>query len=491
MSRTLSKSRYITGLQCEKRLWLKTWRPQLSSFDESTQRIFSQGTEVGELAHQYFDGGVLVDFDYKNPDKAIAETEAHLQNGETRIFEAAFKINEVLIVADVIERFSASEWCLIEVKSSTRVTDVYIEDLALQQFVMQQAGLKVGRVEVMHVTSGCPYEAMENFFTRTDVTAEVKTILPEVGSQVEALKNVMNSKACPDVSPGVHCKKPYACDFYSHCWQGMPEDTIYDIPNLSGNPARLEQLEEAGIVSLADIPQGFPLSSKQRHFVDTRVNKKVLINRQGISKSLASLSYPLYFLDFEADNPAIPRFPGHKAFRQYAFQYSLHILESPDGELQHREFLHTDATTDPQPELLQQLLEDIGEEGSIIVWNRSFEKLVLKQLAIHYPEHKPRLNGMVKRLFDLMKVYAAYYEHLAFKGSYSIKKVLQVICPELSYDNLKVSGGANAQVAWNKLIASDSVDERKALEDGLLAYCERDTLAMVELYRHLITMLKE
>jgi hypothetical protein len=196
----------------------------------------------------------------------------------------------------------------------------------------------------------------------------------------------------------------------------------------------------------------------------------------------SSLEYPLYFLDYETFNPAIPLFDGYSPFDHITFQYSLHIL-SKDGDLEHFEYLHTEKT-DPIPHLLNSLREHIKDEGSVVVWNKGFEGGRNKRMGNLYPKYEDFCKGMNDRLFDLMDVFREnLYDDPKFKGSYSIKSVLPVLVPELSYESLDIRNGAMAMASWYDFVFKDEKDER--VIDDLLKYCKLDTLAMIRVFEEL------
>ena len=185
----------------------------------------------------------------------------------------------------------------------------------------------------------------------------------------------------------------------------------------------------------------------------------------------------------------MPRFAGLKPYQAFPFQYSCHILEE-DGSLEHREYLHVDAG-DPRLPLAEALLEDIGPHGSVVVYNAQFERMVLNDLAAHLPAHATRLHGIARRLWDQLEVFRRYYRSAAFLGSNSIKKVLPALVPHLSYADLEVCRGDQAQAVWQEMIACRDAARKAEMAGQLRAYCERDTYAMVEIHRVLENILNE
>ncbi|MFO7682987.1 MAG: DUF2779 domain-containing protein, partial [Chloroflexota bacterium] len=293
------------------------------------------------------------------------------------------------------------------------------------------------------------------------------------------------TEAGPKMNIGRHCVKPTECPFHAHCWQGIMDKTIYEIPYLK-RPLEV-QLEAAGIQYVTDIPDGFSLGDKRATaFVETIQQQQIVIDHDAIQAELAGLVYPLYFFDFETIDYAVPMFADCKPYQQAPFQYSCHILEA-DGTLTHRDYLHTN-TEDPRRPLTEALLNDIGDTGSIIVYFATFERSRLRELAEAFPEHAPRLMAMVDRLWDQLDIFKKYYRDHRFGGSNSLKSVLPVIVPELSYKLLDVQNGTQAQVVWEAMTGEGETAVKQQMADQLRAYCHLDTLAMVEIHRVLTSL---
>ncbi|MBX3061137.1 MAG: DUF2779 domain-containing protein, partial [Anaerolineae bacterium] len=290
----------------------------------------------------------------------------------------------------------------------------------------------------------------------------------------------------PDMSIGRHCTKPNPCSFHAHCWQGVNGLTIYDIPRL--NDKRERPLQDAGILYLADIPADYPLTAAQREFVEFFGQQQINIDHIAVRQALARLEYPLYFFDFETVDDAVPTFAGCKPYQQVPFQYSCHILEA-DGTLRHCAYLHTD-TDDPRRPLTESLLSHIGPTGSLIAYNIPFERGVLHHLAEQFPEYSSRLREMADRLWDQLPIFRQHYRDYRFGKSNSLKAILPVAAPALSYEQLAVQNGEQAQVVWEQMIREEDTAVKEQLADQLRAYCHLDTLAMVEIH-HVLLHLRE
>jgi hypothetical protein len=478
---SLSKSRFLAGRQCVKRLYLEVHHRDLATpTPPATQRIFNTGHEVGHRAQQQFPGGILIDAEYYEKQKALDTTETAIASGKNALFEPAFLFDNVFIRVDVL-RPSGTTWDLIEVKSVLTVSETHVIDAAVQRYVTEGAGLTINRCFIMHLRRDCTFPDLSNLFILDDVTAQVAKLLPSIPGQVAAFNQIIARTEIPDIPIGKHCDSPYGCQFKEHCWQHVTEPSIFIIPRISAK--KIDQLVSQGITSIHDIFDDFKLSENQRRHVDVFKNNRPQILWPAIRDQLTTLKFPLHFLDFETEMSPIPRLPGLRPFNQYPFQFSLHILHE-DGNLDHFEYLQRDAS-DPREPLAKALLDTIDPSGTIIAYNASFEIRVIGNLAWRIPSLRQSLYRLRDRFFDLLPIFRDYYFHPGFLGSNSIKDVLPILVPDLSYSNLDVHGGDEAQLAWAELITTDDDSRRLQLAASLLAYCRLDTLAMVRLYQTL------
>ncbi len=480
----LSKSKYLSGLQCHKRLYLEIHQPALATPpDASTQAILDMGTEIGILAQRRFRGGVLVKSGFRQRDAAITETAALLQDsGILAIFEGAFEHEGVLVRVDILERMQngdgeSSSWRLIEVKSSTRVKDVHLDDLSIQSHVVQGTGLRLDATCLMHVDTRYLYQGgevdLKALFSIEDVSEAVTNRRGRVPERLAAMKAMLLESQAPVIEPGQHCHAPYECPFWAHCTKEKPQRWIYHLP---GKKEVVGQLVRQGIMTIDEIPDETMLSDVQR-----KVKNNVEWVSPELGHILRSVNYPIHHLDVETVMLALPRFPSTRPYQSLPVQWSNHI-ELESGEVMHREFLHNEAS-EPRKRWAEALIESLGEKGSIVVYS-AYEEALLRQLAETFPEFKSAFKAIVKRLWDLLPVIKSHYYHPAFHGSYSIKSVLPAVVPALGYGDLAIQEGGQAAAEYYRMVflESDWV-ERDSIREALLRYCARDTLAMVELRR--------
>ena len=485
-SQRLSKSKFLSGLQCHKRLYLEVHHPSLATKpDAATQAMFDMGTEVGELARSRFPGGTLVTAGYRQTEAALAQTAALIQDLTVpAIFEAAFLHGGVLIRADVLERVFTAEgqfrgWRLIEVKSSTKVKDVHLEDLAVQSEVILGAGLTLVSVCLMHINTAYLYRNgaidLTELFAIQDLSEAVAQRRAAVPERLATMSRMLLQAQPPAIEPDRHCHTPYDCPFWEHCTKDKPARWIQYLP---GSKQVVDQLTQQGVTTIDEIPAGTSLSPVQR-----RVKENVEWVSAKLGPVLKAVQYPVHHLDFETVMLPVPRISETRPYQALPVQWSNHI-EQAAGELRHEEFLHKDAS-DPRKVLAESLLESLGERGSICVYS-PYERSILEQLAAAIPSLRQALSLIVGRLWDLHPIIKDHYYHPAFGGSYSIKSVLPAMIPSLAYDDLAIKEGGHAASQYYRMVfvETDWV-ERAKIQEALLAYCKRDTLAMVELRRAL------
>jgi hypothetical protein len=486
----LSKTKYVQGIICLKALWLSIYAPEKQAPPSAgTEYRFKVGIEVGLLAQERFHDGLAIETPSYLAAKAVDETRSVMDSRPPAVFEAAFFFNNVLIRVDVLrndsDQYDGSSpiWDLIEVKSTTTVKPEHLHDVAVQKYVLEGCGITVGGVYLMHINTACTSPDLSELFTLAEVSSPVSEAQALVPERLQRFEEVLSLEVEPEIDIGAHCDKPYECAFKGYCWRHVPDVSIFNIPRLKAD--QKTELIARSILRIEDLPSAYPLSDSQQKFVRLYRNGQPEIDSAGIRGQLSALDFPLYFLDFETDSPAIPRYPGTHPYEKIPFQYSCHRLEKFDA-LSHCEYLHEELS-DPRPYLVRSLIESIGGDGSIVVYNAGFERGVLKALAAQQPEWQEELLGMADRLWDLLDIFRLYYFDSAFGGSNSIKNVLPVLVPDLTYSELEVQDGTAAQIVWNELLYLEDCEEKDSRLSALRQYCRLDSLAMVEIFKVLWT----
>jgi predicted RecB family nuclease len=484
----LSKSRFMSGCQCLKRLYWQVHAPELAAEAEASDyAIMEQGREVGLLARQLFPGGVEVGSD-GGLDRAIRATRELVANREVpAIFEGVFEQDGVLVRVDVLHRRTDGRWRLIEVKSSASKKEEHLDDVGIQFRALSRCGLDVGSCCLAHVNRSYVFRGGSvdpwRFFRIRNVTRQVAKLQPKLTFKLRAACTVLSMPTAPDIKPGSHCTAPVLCEFFDRCNPSRPNDHIGFLPRI--HASAIEELEEMGIESIRDVPDDFGLTEIQRRAARCVQTGKLWISDE-LKEEVSGLKYPLYFTDFESVNPAIPRFPGMRPYDHLPFQWSVHVQQSPGDEPKHHEFLAADAN-DPRREFIASLCDALGERGSILVYNVAFESQRLSELAVWLPEFADRIKNIRARLWDLLPVVRNHVYHPAFAGSYSLKSVLPALVPKMSYEGMLVGNGQDAGLAWVSLVRGGlDYDEQVNIRKGLLEYCGQDTLALVKI----VTMLR-
>ena len=482
----LTKSKYLSGLQCHKRLWYEENYPErASSLSKAQHRTFRQGKEVGERARGLFPKGILISA--ISPEKSAEQTKIAIRDRASCIFEASFVFGNTWVRCDILQK-DGDSWNLIEVKMSTSVKEEHLADLAIQKYVLTACGIPISKTQLMHINNGCTYPDLSNLFITEDVTGQVDSLMESVPNDIETFKATLGATVEPNVLIGEQCNEPYPCPFKAYCWEAVPEEkSIFTIPRLSWK--KKDALIEENIFRISKIPTDFSLTDRQQAYVNYISDGQPETDKEAIKGKLSDLEYPIHFFDFETDNPAIPRFQEVRPYQQVPFQYSCHTWQS-DGTVTHHEYLHTD-TTDPRLPLVESLLDDISDVGSVVVYFASFERNILESLAEFFPEYAVHLRSIQARLWDQLVIFRNHYKHPGFEGSNSLKSVLPVLVPSLSYDELDVQDGREAQAVWCLMLDSKSEKERETMIRDLKAYCTLDTLAMVEIHKALLRLVNE
>ena len=479
----LSKSRYVAGVQCLKRLYWQVHSPELARQPSAAdQAIIEQGRAVGMLARQLFPGGVEVC--ERSLDQAIRKTRELVANSEVpAVFEATFEHDRVLVCVDVLHRRRDGRWRLIEVKSSTDVKEQHLVDVGIQYRVVSRSGLDVGSASLVHVNRNYGFDGQNidprRFFRIRNLTRRVQRLEPKLTFQLRSEFAVLRMPNAPEIVPGRYCTDPVTCEFFDHCNPARPKDHIGYLPRL--HASAIEKLEGMGVESIRDIPDDFELSDIQRRACTSVQNGEPWFDRGGLKAALAGLQYPIFFMDFETVNPAIPRFAGMRPYDHLPFQWSVHVVQRLGAEPEHRDFLATEAG-DPRSKFIASLCEVLRDRGSIVVFNAPFESQRLSDLAAWLPDFAVRIERIQSRLWDLLLVVRNHVYHPAFAGSYSLKTVLPALVPEITYSGLEVANGRDAGLAWESVVRGVlEHTERERIRKALLSYCRQDTIALVRL----------
>jgi len=478
-------------------LWLKKYaKGKLPPIDENTQSMFDTGHEFEAYAEKLLPDPVRLGFNnYDEYASLPLQTKQEIEKGTPIILQGRLEVGGITCIFDVLKRIEEGLFDLIEIKSSTKAKPEHEYDLAFQTIVLQKAGLKVRNVSVMHVNNTYIRNGdieIEKLVATTDVTDAVHNLLSVTEEQIQKAFAVLSTRTMPDLSPR-HVNRlgiknvDWLKDWLEVYKLLKPDLDPYCIYFLScPSPEQIGKLEDAGIKTIADIPNELALRPKQAMQIKTTREDKQVVEIDKIRQFLDTFEYPLYFFDYETFMSAIPYFDGCSPYKQYPFQYSLHILEYPGATLKHTEYLHTE-NTNPMPELIEHLIEDLGNTGTILTWNMKFEKGCNKTMGELFPQYQQKLHAINDRIQDLMTPFASmWFFDKNFFGSASIKKVLPALIPELSYKDLDIGDGQHAQRIWMEtVLKGQNGDRKEEILSQLSTYCTLDTMAMVKIYEAL------
>ncbi len=477
----LSKSRFTAGLQCLRKLHLSCFQPDLGTPPGAAQQaVFDAGTVVGEIARDLRPGGVLIDEAYYLHDDAVERTRGLLADTNIpAIYEAAFTEDGVRVRADILARTSDGSWELIEVKSTMSAKTQHIPDVAVQLMVIEQAGLTVDSVSLAHLSRdyvypGGEYEA-DQLLAIDDMTDDARSYAETTAGELIVMRRALSEDEPPDIAIGPHCHRPYECEFFAYCRTREPDWSIEELPGLSAK--KRKQLRDAGVRSILEIPDATQLSAAQE-----RARQSVITGspqrRDSLAAELDKIVTPAHFIDFETLGPPLPVYPGTRPYEAIPFQWSDHVLHQ-NGDVTHDEFL-ADGSDDPRPDFVDSLVSQLAGAATVVVFS-SFEETCLRGLQAALPDRADALEKLLSgRWVDLLQIVRGHYYHRDFRGSFSLKAVLPALAPAVAYEDLEIRGGMVASNAYLESIISETIArQRKKLREDLLAYCARDTKAML------------
>jgi len=491
--RTLSKSRLIAHRQCAKRLWLEVNRPHLKNESGATQALYAGGHEVGDLARALYDPrgeGVLIDAQSEGYASAL-ERSAALLEGYAPLFEAGYQAKGAIFFADVMERETRGDvdgWRIVEVKSTGGVKDYHRDDAAIQAYVARQAGVALTSIALAHIDTDWVYRGDGDYrglLREVDLTEEAFAASERVAGWIADAQDTLARSDEPEIRWSRHCSKPYDCGFIDHCRTSEPEVAApsHWLPDVR-KAALKSAIHEDLVRGMDDIPDSLlnPLQLRVKHHTLSGTRH---FDQAAAAAALEGLGTPASFLDFETIMFAIPIWAGTRPFAHVPFQFSLHVV-SDGGHIDHTGFLELSGDN-PSRMLAEALVGACPSEGPVFAYYASFEKGVIETLADAYADLEADLRAIASRLVDLLPVAKAYFYDPSQRGSWSIKKVLPAVAPDLSYGALEgVQDGGMAMAAYMEAIEPTTEPARRAeISEQLDRYCALDTFAMIRLWEYL------
>lgn len=502
MPKLISKTTFLEFLYCPKNIWLKLHNPALLDkfeLSEFEKHLLEQGNEVERYARRLFPDGIEVK---STGEQAKEETFKLMELKTPFIFQATFIADGFISRADVLAyNLENDSWDIYEIKGTNSLKDKegdkgrnHIDDLSFQTAVLKRSNIKIGSTYLVHLNKEYIRDVeldIESLFVIENVTETIFEKLSDINNQMEASKEYLNRETEPSIGCDCHFNgKSRHCATFEYSHPEIPPYSIHSLIRIGQSKKKLNFLVENKIYHLEDIPEDFELSKDQQNQLRAYKNKKPIIDLQGIQEEISNLQFPLYFFDYEAYAPAIPAFSGYGPYNFIPFQFSLHILKEPNGELEHKEFLHTEMS-DPSEKVVKLLDKYIDPKGTVIVWYKTFEKTQINEkIAKRLPEYKAIIDRVNNQIYDLRDVFTKqHYVHPDFKGKTSIKKVLPVLAPEHQYKDLEIHEGGQASEEWWKMVsASKNSKEKENIAKNLKEYCGLDTYAMYAIWKFLMDL---
>ncbi len=479
----LSKSEFFRGTRCPK-AWKLFWsHPELKTSRPNDRGVFQASSkEVSRKARKLFPNGEEIS---GNIEQKISTTLQAIQNKTSIIYNAHFQRDGVLVSADILKR-EPNGWRVFLVKSASKKKRKHIREAALTWNILKSNGLSLGSIDLLHVNTDYILQGkldLNDFFIEMNITESALALESKLDKKFNSLGDTLD-KPVPTIEIGSHCLQPHECEFKDYCWSEVPETSIFDLTRLA--TAKKVELYLSGITESKKLPEDYPLNKYQKIQIHAEKTNTRFINHQAMEKFLKKLTFPLYFLDFEAVQPTFPLFQGDNPFEFLPVQFSLHYLETKDGKLQHKEFI-AENDCDPRLDFATALVNSIPENACILVYNAALEKKINKDLALRFPQMEKQLKNINRQLVDLIEPFDNKYIYdPKMKGKSSIKAVLPVLVPEMekAYKNLNINNGMMAMGAFFNLLENHDKNEKDQIRQDLLDYCKLDTLAMVKVWQY-------
>lgn len=485
---SLNKRDVLSGLRCHKKLWIEVHeeRPNELQHDAETLMRFAEGRIVGDHAQRAMGAGVNL-----APEGRVAQhivvsrTQDAMARGEGLLFEAGFAAAGAGIRADILQR-AGDAWSLIEVKQSKwpakdrdreKKFELHVPDVGVQAWVAAEAAVSISTAHLMYLNPDCRHPDLSNLFTTTEVTSRVAPFVKAMPAAMAAMQQVLRLREAPNTPIGDQCSDPDECPFYERCHKKLPDHHVDEL--YLTRQKQKDALIDAGKTMIADLTEAdAPNAPAKRQVRAVKAMRRVV--EPGLRAALSGLRPPIAYLDFETVQLAVPRWHRCRPQDMVAVQFSVHREGFDDNTT--RNFL-AKRGGDPRPALIEQIIEACAGAASIVVYYEAFEKSRIKELADCFPAHKAALMDIHDRIVDLLPIVRDHVYDPWFRGSFSLKKVLPALVPDLTYESLAIQEGMAASAAIYRMLFDEKVDaiEQDVLRQDLLAYCHRDTEAMVRL----------
>jgi len=496
----ITKTDFVEGMNCPTYLLLKKNKPELMKATEMDTSA-KEGIEVGLVAANLFEDIIKIPFTCSKEEKVERTAAAMNEEKRTTIAEATFVSANLYCQVDYLSSFEEG-FSINEVKALTSIRkknknacleDRIIRDLGFQYYVLRQAGVDVRKVNCIYLNENYVRGGSikhNELFIMDDVTDEIiKYVEEQIEDDIRSLERFISNSNTKDLR-STKCAK--CKSFSEYCLRDLPTPNVFD---LNGTFCRKRDVfYKEGDITFEKLMKRKDLNTNTRQEIEAEILQREYVDKKSISEFLEGIRLPVYFLDFETYQNAIPEVEGQWPYEQVPFQYSLDIVEDSNMELIHKEFL-AEENGDPRRMMAEKLVNDIPKGVCVIAYNISFEKGRLEELAELYPDLKEHLLNIAENLIDLeIPFKKRWYYKREMKGKSSIKKVLPALFPNdpnLNYANLPgVQNGQQAKEMFLKL-RDMSDEERLEQRSYMLQYCALDTFAMVKVWEALLQVVDD
>lgn len=487
----ISKTSFLKFDQCSKSFFLYKKFPQLKdTLTKEKQLIFNRGNKIGVLAQQLFPGGIDVSLQTNNLQQALDLTRELVLKKQPVIYEATFVFNSVLVMVDVLH-LNETGYTAYEVKSSLKISDVYIKDACLQYYVLKNTLNNV--CDFFLVTINPEYTLREKtdvkmYFKKRSIKQNAEKNLSFFEEQIKNALFVLEKNTVPDLPVGKHCFSPYQCDFLGACWKNTNNPkSIFNLGKIDKDV--LYNWHKSGIDTVDKIPN----LEKQLPQVQIQVNcmlqQQEFFNKEALTKWFTGLDENCAFLDMEVWSPAVPVYQNTNPFEQIPFLFSLCFNS---GEtIQFKEYLKP-VNEDARDMFLVELLKATSDFSKVIVFDKNLEVGILSQLQKKFPDYSESIQSLTNKLYDLADIVNhLYYYHPGLKGNFSLKGIASVVYPESTYNNLEISSGIIAMNVYESLLKEINPIIAETKKQQLVDYCNMDTISCLRFFRYLKEKIKE
>jgi predicted RecB family nuclease len=477
----ISKTAFLKFEQCQKAFYFYKKHPYLrDKISIDKQLTFKRGHQVGDLAQTLFPGGIDVSKKTKNSAEGLELTRTLIANKTPVIYEATFSFNDALIMVDILclenEKYTA-----YEVKSSFKISEVYLKDACLQYYVLKNALPNLEDLFLVTLNQDYVFENEINpklLFKKRSVKTESEKNLPYFENQLFTAQLTLEQNKIPNIPIGKQCFKPYQCDYFSNCWKDtINENSIFNLPLL--DKEKLFEWYNSGIVTIDQIgkdqdPKEIIYKIKQAYF-----DNKPIIDKEKITSFLSKIQSPMAAMDMEMWGPAIPQINGTKPFEQLPY-----LVCFFDGTKHSNVFI--DYSKDERRQFAEQLIENTKLYHSILVYDGTMEKMVINNLIKLFTDLKPDLDHLKTKFIDIFDIFLEFsYYHPAFKTNFSLKTVAGVLLEDINYS--KITSGLEAMAYFDQQRLETNIVEKEIIKQELINYCQTDTLATYQLVDFLLS----